>query len=842
GKTIEAGLILQELLGRKRIRRVLFVTPANLRDQWKTILREFFGINAVIMSSRNRRKLESQLLVGGNPWGYYNFIITSIDYAKQPGIREEIIQFEWDMIIIDEAHNVMRPHLGTDDPRADSFKQSYGFAKTLAEEYQNLLLLTATPHNGHRDCFASLLEMIHSELITEEASHKYLINKDRAINHICQRRRGDVEDWIKESRYNKNPFPERDSNEIYIKPSDQFYNTFDALNEFSKHVLERTKESLSKEKKLSIWNILHFHKRAISSPHALLCSVDNRIKEIEKKLQRNYKAIDDPESLLSPEEAAQSVMDGYENDRLDEDELDERHDKLIITETMEDLNKEKSLLLEVKKEAKKLKKEDRKMIELIEGVLPRRFNDSKKVIIFTRYIDTLTYIEGNLLTKIENTLKYKDFEIYSVHGKMASPRRQDIYNKFLEAEKGILISTDCMAEGIDLQFSANQVINYELTWNPNRLEQRNGRVDRFGQPKKKVYIRTLIMKNTLEMDILETLVKKASEIKNVYGFVPGFFGDPEAVIDHIMEKRKGESKKDAQKTLDRWIQFSQSVDDIISVFFSEQQIKEIMQDSFYGHSNINLEEIEERMRLTEENIGNEETLLRFLEKAVDLYEGEMKLKNEHNKIYEINLPEGIQNEIGVRFDYNYLITPNREVDVSRNKINGVSLKNPVVSGLVEKIKNEAFSIDNEFYGRTAAFASDIVSKINVIFHVKIRYVINTEPKTLMEEISKVGGDLFSGEILEDELVDQIWQSDWDNHHKNKIELIKHLKMALKLESLNDLLDSLASKRREAIISERKTMIKTLQEQGLSTDLEGIDDLDVVGIDLITITLIYPKFG
>jgi len=197
GKTIEAGLILQELLGRKRIRRVLFVTPANLRDQWKTILKEFFGINAVIMSSRNRRKLESQLLVGGNPWGYYNFIITSIDYAKQPGVREEIIQFDWDMVIIDEAHNVMRPHLGTDDPRADSFKQSYGFARILAEEYENLLLLTATPHNGHRDCFSSLLEMIHPALVTEEASHKYLINKDKAINHICQRRREDVRIGLK---------------------------------------------------------------------------------------------------------------------------------------------------------------------------------------------------------------------------------------------------------------------------------------------------------------------------------------------------------------------------------------------------------------------------------------------------------------------------------------------------------------------------------------------------------------------------------------------------------------------------------------------------------------------
>lgn len=842
GKTIEAGLILQELLGRKRIQRVLFITPANLREQWQTILKQFFGIEAVIMSSRNRRNLEAQLLVGGNPWGYYNFVIASVDYAKQPGVREEIIQYDWDMVIIDEAHNVMRPHKGTDDPSAESYKVSYGFAKTLAESYPHVLLLTATPHNGYRDSFASLLEMIHPDLVSQEGSHDYLINKDKALNYICQRRREDVEDWIKESRFNKNPFPERDSDEIYIKPSQQFYDTIQSLNEFSEHVLKRSKDSLSKEKKLSIWTILHFHKRAISSPHALICSINNRIGEIDKKLQENYQAIENPEDLLSPQEVAQAVTDGYESDRLDEEERDERSDKLITLKTMEDLRKEKELLLEAGKKAKVLKKEDRKMNELLEGILPRRFKESPKVIIFTRYIDTLKYIKENLLEKAENSLKYEDYEIYAVHGKLASQHRQDIYNKFLKAKKGVLISTDCMAEGIDLQFSSNQVINYELTWNPNRLEQRNGRVDRFGQPKEKVFIRTLIMRGTLEMDILETLVKKAKEIKNAYGFVPGFFGDPESVIDHIMEKRKEEKKQDSQATLDKWIQFSKSVEDIISVFFSEHQVKDIMEDSFYGHNNVNLQEIEERMRLTEENIGDENTLFKFLEKAVDLYNGKIDLEEEHTETYKIKLPEDVNRDIGLIANEEYLITPNREVSTSRYDIEGINLKNPLVSGLVEKIKNEAFSVENEFYGRTAAFASSEVENIGVIFHTKIRYVVNTEPKTLMEEISPMGVDLFSGEIIDKELVERIWNSDWDNHHKNNIELKKHLKMALNLDNLGDLLDTLNESNLQALKSKRRELIKNLEQQGLATDLEGIDDIDVVGVDLVTVSLVYPKIS
>ncbi|MHA1252626.1 MAG: DEAD/DEAH box helicase, partial [Candidatus Helarchaeota archaeon] len=463
GKTIEAGLILQELLGRKRINRVLIITPANLREQWQKILKEFFDIDAVIMSRRNRRKLESELLVGGNPWGYYNFIIVSIDYAKQSHVRNEIFQFDWDMIIIDEAHNVMKPHLGTEDERSKSFKQSFGFARDLAKKYPHLLLLTATPHNGYRDSYASLLEMINPDIISKDNSNNIKINRKIAINHICQRRRKDVEDWIKGSKLQKSPFPIRDSDEIYITPSEQFYKTIELLNDFSNYVLQRTKDNYSEERKLNIWTILHFHKRAISSPHALLCSINNRLDEIDKKLNKNYLEIENYESFITSEEAAQSVMDGYETDRLSEEELDLRNDKLIITKTMEDLQKEKELLIKVKNSIKDLKKNDRKLIQLLDNILPERLKISKKIIIFTRYVDTLNYIKENLEKKINQTLKFKNLELYAVHGQMASQKRQEVYNNFLKAKEGILISTDCMAEGIDLQFSANQIINYELT-------------------------------------------------------------------------------------------------------------------------------------------------------------------------------------------------------------------------------------------------------------------------------------------------------------------------------------------------------------------------------------------
>ena len=160
------------------------------------------------MSSRNRRSLESELLFDGNPWGYYNFVITSIDYAKQPEVKYELLQFDWDMIVIDEAHNVMLPHAGITDVTSKDVKQSYSFAKALADEkrFPHFLLLTATPHNGYKDSFASLLQMINLEIISNNNLKKPEINRELAIKHICQRRRADVEQWISSSKYEKSIF------------------------------------------------------------------------------------------------------------------------------------------------------------------------------------------------------------------------------------------------------------------------------------------------------------------------------------------------------------------------------------------------------------------------------------------------------------------------------------------------------------------------------------------------------------------------------------------------------------------------------------------------------------
>jgi SNF2 family DNA or RNA helicase len=213
GKTIEAGLIVSELLSRKFASRVLVICPQNLREQWQDALRYFFRIEAKIFSSVHLRGLERKITPGMNPWEHYPVVITSIDYIKSERVRTFALSAKWDCVIIDEAHLTAKPHQ-TGEKESISMLR-YLMAKEVAKMASHLLLLTATPHNGYTDTFASLLSMLDCGIVSGTINEP-IINRETAGSHICQRRRKDVVDWFKEHSSGENPFPSRDQKEVTV--------------------------------------------------------------------------------------------------------------------------------------------------------------------------------------------------------------------------------------------------------------------------------------------------------------------------------------------------------------------------------------------------------------------------------------------------------------------------------------------------------------------------------------------------------------------------------------------------------------------------------------------------
>ncbi|NJK96780.1 MAG: DEAD/DEAH box helicase [Bacteroidales bacterium] len=179
GKTIEAGLIISELIQRGKIKRVIFLTPANLKQQWKEALDYFFHIKAIIIDSFSRKEFEKELPAGANPWQYFQFVIALIDYAKSPDIKQQIQEQQWDLLLVDEIHLSARPHSNI---RSSKQQKRYELVKELGKKIQNILFLTATPHNGYSDSFASILEIINKEIVsTIRMALSHLINPKPAI-------------------------------------------------------------------------------------------------------------------------------------------------------------------------------------------------------------------------------------------------------------------------------------------------------------------------------------------------------------------------------------------------------------------------------------------------------------------------------------------------------------------------------------------------------------------------------------------------------------------------------------------------------------------------------------
>ena len=843
GKTVEAGLVVSELLGRRLAERVLFVVPANLREQWKDIIFRFFHIRAEIISRRHLRQLERELLVGGDPWGHYPYLIASIDYVKQAHVLQRVLQHRWDVVVLDEAHNAAKPHQSVSE--SDPVMQRWLAAKELAENSKHLLLLTATPHNGYRDSFASLLQMIDPSIVSGDVTDVQ-INKEAAKRHICQRRRKDVKEWLVRTNVGINPFPERDHKEEFIPPSAELREVIDSVNAVSDHILESVKDEGEVARRVAKWTILHFHKRALSSPYAVACSLRNRIQRIEDELRARSEK---PVLGIKEEDARKNLFDFDLGEDLTEEEVDLRTDRVVFG-SVASYEAEKELLGRALEKCRKITGiRDTKLNYLLRHSLPDAVNRAAgrnvKVIIFTRYKDTLDYLQRELLREIETSSKLRGMEVYTIHGEMNPPKRKEQFEAFKKSKRAVLITTDCMAEGIDLQYSANQIIHYELPWNPNRLEQRNGRVDRFGQPEKMVYIRTLILQETLENAILELLMRKAREIRDAYGFAPPFFGDDLAVLDAIVDYRL-EAKFGPQKSLfdffetrmDRERERARRLE-LVDHLMDADVILKMREDSFYGQTNVDLDDVVKRMAETEAALGGKGEVERFVRNALSHLGGRLEVTGEAD-VWRMVLPKEIAERLNVKEES--LVTFNQVRGATDSEVNMLDLGSQVVSGLVDQVKTLAYLPAGERYGRTAAVGSSLVDRVSAVFHLRMRYVVGEESKSIIEEIVPIGVEVYSDKVLDDGLVRRLVDAPHEPHGMGTAEIVEALDEAIQHPRLLGLIEERALLNCEGIVKERSRLRERLEKDGLTKGLEGFDRVSCASQDILTVTLYVPRRG
>lgn len=616
GKTIEALLVLKELLERREINRFAIVALPHLCEQWQTELRDKFGIDAVMIRSNTQARLDREITGDTSVFKYYPYQIISIDYIKSEQRREVFIQECPELIIVDEAHTCS---VASDSQKSQ--QQRHALIKRISEKpNQHLILMTATPHSGKREQFNSLLALLNEKYQTIDLPTASQNERKELAEYYVQRRRADVEKWLDE----KTPFPTRDSGEFAYELSNDYLNFYNDVLDFLSGLMKIDYDKLS-QKRVRYWSALSLLRGVMSSPAAGIAMLHNRLSSKAEESDE-YLTDDNP------------VMDQDYGHEIDNSPTE-------LTEIANYSNYEKLKLREFSKRLSGLAnlKQDRKVqytLEIIKRWLTEKYNP----VIFCRFIATANYLGDILIPELKKVDPEIDCQV--VTSEDPDDVRKDRIEGMKKSSKRILIATDCLSEGINLQDYFNAVFHYDLPWNPNRLEQREGRVDRFGQKSTKVKAYLLYGKdNPIDGVVLRVLLRKVREIRESTGISIPFPEDSQSLMDAILQAVLLNPKQEQQMALD----FGESQDWrnkelIVTKEYDKAADREKLSRSIFAQHAIKDNEIEEDLKQTDEAIGNPTDVENFVKSALtNLLGVQISPTKKGYVLYMTNLPHILKN-------------------------------------------------------------------------------------------------------------------------------------------------------------------------------------------------------
>ncbi len=526
GKTIMAGLLLKELKYRGLVRRVLIVVPGHLKDQWLREMKERFAENFLIV---DRGVMNAAW--GRNIWGAEAQIITSMDFAKQDDVMATLAEARWDLVIVDEAHKMAAYRYGEKTTKTGRYR----LGELLSRTSQFLLFLTATPHRGDPENFRLFLDLLEPGFF---ASKELLLRsvQERDNPLFLRRLKEDLKDF-----HGRPLFPPRKVFTIKYLLSDEEKRLYNAVTAY---VEESYNKALAAEKRNVAFALLILQRRLASSVRAVRRSLERRRNRLQQLLKLGQWLAERGEI----DEEALEDLEEWERLRREE-ELVER---LTAAETREELESEIDRLGELIRLAKQA---ERLEVETKLGELRRVMEEEQirrtgeKLLIFTESRETLEYLVEKL--------QAWGYSVVALHGGMNLDARIRAEHTFRERVQ-VMVSTEAGGEGINLQF-CSLMVNYDIPWNPNRLEQRMGRVHRYGQTKE-VHIYNLVAVDTREGKVLEALFRKLEEVQDAMG--------SDRVFDVVGEVLPGKSLKDLiveaianRRTLDEIVREIEAVPD-----------------------------------------------------------------------------------------------------------------------------------------------------------------------------------------------------------------------------------------------------------------------------------------
>ncbi len=701
GKTIEAGVIARELIDRAEVRRLCVLCPPYLCDQWRRELNEKFHLDAVVVNSGTvgaleRRKLDRNASV----FAYYPFTVVSIDYAKSPRHRHNFLANCAELVIVDEAHGAARP-----TGRSSAQQQRHALLRELAsKEDRHLIMLTATPHSGVDEAFLSLLGLLDpsfEHLDLEGLTEK---QRDSLARHFVQRRRADISRWLgAETR-----FPRREAAEVHYVLSPGYRELFDEVYEFSRELVRSGEEERGWKRRIRYWTALALLRCVMSSPAAAAAAIGKRLEGLE------------PDEDISDESILSAI---YETDEAEPTDVQPSQ---VVEEGAAELpEKDARKLREFARRAGMLKGAGDRKLEKCAGLVEDLLKEGLSPIVWCRFIATSDYVAEELARR------FPDARVVSVTGALSPEERELKVAELSAAGKRVLVATDCLSEGINLQESFNAVVHYDLPWNPNRLEQREGRVDRFGQRADTVKAVLLYgIDNPVDGAVLDVLLRKARSIHRTLGIsVPVPVGS-ETVMEAVLESLFFRGRDASQLQL-----FDAEDAKRIEALWDRAVERERESRTRFAQRAIKPEEVQRELEEADSVLGEPDAVRDFVMEACGRLGVRVSRKKDGTLVLASleRLPEGVRSALPAGAEPRLAFTPPApagSIWVGRN--------HPFVSSLARHLLEQALAEGKDAVAsRCAVLRTDQVERRTTLLLLRCRYTL-TAPDA---------GDLLAEEVL-----------------------------------------------------------------------------------------------
>ena len=492
GKTIMAGLVIKEMKLRGVAQRILIVAPGHLKDQWQRELRERFEERFILV---DRQTLRNRF--GENVWESEYQVITSLDFARQEDIMHALAAVHWDLVIVDEAHKMAAYRYG----KKVSKTRRYRLGELLSQTSTHLLFLTATPHRGDPENFRLFLDLLQPGAF---ATAEMLTESIRAGDNplFIRRLKEDLKDFEGKPLFLPRQVKTMTFNLGVESPAE-----IELYNDLSRYVNEQYNRALSSNKRRNIaFALVILQRRLASSTYALYRSLERRKKRLEEMRAQADAFREGRQRMAAPLFSLDEAEEMSEEERWEQEAIWET---LSVAENRAELEAEIQTLERLLAQAKAIiERGDEVKLRYFRQALNRlqEQDPGAKILIFTESRDTLAYLERRM--------RDWGYSVCTIHGGMSLEDRIEA-EKIFKNEAQVMVATEAAGEGINLQF-CHLMLNYDIPWNPNRLEQRMGRIHRYGQTRE-VTIFNLVAADTREGRVLTRLFEKLDEIRDALG-------------------------------------------------------------------------------------------------------------------------------------------------------------------------------------------------------------------------------------------------------------------------------------------------------------------------------------